>query len=102
MLDVSHANCLHDLADGHVPRRRHQQVNVIGHEDIGVHFAAVPLASRPETVSEEAVVRVVCEERRAIVASLRDMLRYPSRAKAWRAWQASSFRSFMEWSRQTH
>ena len=55
--------------------RCHQQVNVISHQDIGVHGGGVPHRSLLETRQVEAIIVLMKEDRLTIMPALDNVLR---------------------------
>src|SRR4030095_2543960 len=84
-LHVSAANSLHDVFDGILASRRHQQVHVVGHEDVRMDLATLPLTRGLKTAAEEAVVDVPRKHRASVVTALDDMLPHPGRGVAGQA-----------------
>lgn len=51
VLDVASAHRLHHLADTHFRVRRHQEMHMVGHENIGVDIAAVSVRCHNQALS---------------------------------------------------
>ncbi|MFO0748487.1 MAG: hypothetical protein U1F43_22905 [Myxococcota bacterium] len=55
-------------------RRAHQQVEVVGHERVGVHLDAGALRGLAEHLEEELAVLVLLEDRGAAGAAMHDVV----------------------------
>jgi hypothetical protein len=75
MAHIASAERLHGARQAVGIARRHQQVDMVGHQDIGVHRAATFGGGRREPVAIAGVVVIGEENRGAIVAALDDVQR---------------------------
>jgi len=85
MVDVPTTNGLHDL--GHAVRLpwRHEQVDVMGHQDVRMHRRRVPRRGLVERRQGEAILVLVQEDGLPIMPALDDMLRDPWQSRAGRS-----------------
>jgi hypothetical protein len=71
--DVSPPQCLHDVSELAALARSHQQVDVVGHQDVGVDHASFPLRSLLQFLQVPDVVDIGKEAGLAVVAALDDV-----------------------------
>jgi hypothetical protein len=83
MLHVAAAHGLHQLADTPCPRRRHQQVDVIRHQDVRVHRTLVTLTGFSYTLEVEAIVLIAEERSTPVNTSLDHVLRLTGEKVPW-------------------
>jgi hypothetical protein len=72
--DIGSSETLRDPADSVFASRRHKQVNVIGHQDIGMNVATKSPACLAELLQEEPDVGSIAECWGAVIAPLYDMV----------------------------
>jgi hypothetical protein len=84
--DVSPPQRLHEAGDLSAAGRRHQQVDVIGHQYIGMHGTAFTQRDLLEILQVALAVHVSEKAGLAVIAALDHMLRDTWEVKAWPAW----------------
>src|SRR5262249_3131799 len=77
VVDIPTPNGLHDLGNTVRALWRHEQVDVIGHQDIRLHRSSVPRCGLMETRQIEAIIVLMKEDGLPIMPALDDVLRDP-------------------------
>lgn len=93
VVDVPHvasAERLHGASDASWRGGRHHQVDVVGHQDIGVHRAAFTTGDLAQILQVPYVVDLREEAGTTIVAALDDVLGDAGQVEARRSWHATA------------
>jgi hypothetical protein len=88
--DVLAAEPLHHAADRARCGRRHQQVDVVVHQHIGVEQAAVGEQRLAQQLAISGAIGIVRETGQAVVAALHDVLRDAGKVESGLACHAAS------------
>ena len=82
LLDIVSAKELNQLTHSDFGLRREQQVNMVGHQHVGMNLAAVLFGPCPKFFQIEMLISLVSEERHAVVTALDHVLRLAGKGKS--------------------
>jgi hypothetical protein len=88
--DISTTHGLHHLPDSADRERRDEQMDVVGHQYIGMDLTRVSIGSHLQAVPKKRIVARGCENGAAVVSALNDVERKAGYRKAWQAWHVPS------------
>jgi hypothetical protein len=77
MVDVPTTNSLHDFGNAVCVLWSHEQVDMIGHQDVRMHRRRVPRRGFVERRQVETIIVLMKEDGLTIMPALDDMLRDP-------------------------